>query len=210
MKRILFLIALTASLHGSAQFFQGWGLMGGATYANQRWKNSEVGINARTKYLLRWNAEAFAEFGEWPFVRWVTEVQYNNKGAKTKLLFPSSLEGADFVKYKNSEIAWNNYLMIRKEMLSIIPYVKIGPRAEYVLSSDQSFRKFHITASAGAGVEFVSYGNIRFLTEFHYVPDLTKSYDTDPLRIKQNAMELRIGLKFVFAGGGEACPPVYK
>ena len=100
--------------------------------------------------------------------------------------------------------------MIRKELFSIIPYVKVGPRLEYVVSSPQAFNKFHVTGSLGAGVEFVAYGPVKFITEMHWVPDLTRSYTEGNPEIKQHAWELRIGLKFAYGGGGEACPPVYK
>ncbi len=202
MKKIFFLtVALFAGIAAHAQFFQGWGIMAGGTLGRQYW--NEFGIQTKHKYLLRYNGEIFAEFGNHPTFRWVTELQYNVKGTKRELPDGST------EKYVNQYAAWNNYLMIRKEMFSIIPYVKIGPRAEYVFSSPQNFNKFHITGSAGAGVEFVAYGPVKFLTEFHWVPDVTESFNTEDFKIKQHAWELRVGLKFS-VGGKESCPKVYK
>lgn len=198
MKKIFLFSALLLGLTANAQFFQGWGLMGGATYANQKWLYPETGGKDKLKYLLRWNGEVFAEFGAHPTFRWVTELQYTRKGAKQETPVGTT-------KFQNDYAAWNNYLMIRREFFSVIPYVKVGPRLEYVLQSDQSFTPFHATGSIGAGVEFVSFGKLKFLTEFHYVPDLTKSFSNDLLTIKQPAFELRIGLKFGKAGNA-TCP----
>jgi hypothetical protein len=203
MKRLLacfgfFLFLATAN----AQFFQGFGIMAGGTLGRQKW-NTTINMMHEHKYLLRYNAEIFAEFGPHPVFRWVTELQYNVKGTKYMSAEPD-------VKFQNQYAAWNNYLMIRKEMYAIIPYVKIGPRAEYVFNSDQNFSKFHFTGALGAGVEFVAYGPVKFITEAWWVPDATKSYsDANFGSIKQHCWELRIGLKFT-GRTGEACPKVYK
>ncbi|CAN5864266.1 hypothetical protein BH11BAC7_BH11BAC7_03370 [soil metagenome] len=202
MKRLLtclgFLLLLSTA---NAQFFQGFGIMAGGTLGRQKWQ-TQLNEDFKHKYLLRYNAEIFAEFGSHPTFRWVTELQYNVKGSK----FVTSDQTTKFV---NQYAAWNNYLMIRKELFAIIPYVKVGPRAEYVFKSDQDFKKLHFTGALGAGIEFVAYGPVKFITEAWWVPDLSKSYNTAGFEIKQHAWELRVGIKFT-GRTGEACPKVYK
>lgn len=204
MKRILFAAGLLISLSSSAQFFQGWGIMAGGTLGRQYWFYDEPIGKTKQDYLLRYNGEIFAEFGNHPTFRWVTELQYNVKGTKHPLADGST------EKIANQYAAWNNYLMIRKELYAIIPYVKIGPRLEYVVSSPQDFKKFHVTGSLGAGIEFVAYGPFKFITEAHWVPDATRSYTETQPNISQHAWELRIGLKWSTRGRGEACPGVQK
>ncbi|MDQ3109642.1 MAG: hypothetical protein M3R17_07075 [Bacteroidota bacterium] len=199
---LLFVCLLTTA---KAQFFQGFGIMAGGTLGRQNWYYANPESKVKLDYLLRYNGEIFAEFGPHPVFRWVTELQYNVKGSKHK---NAGTEG-ETIKYQNQYAAWNNYLMIRKEMFAIIPYVKIGPRAEYVFNSDNNFSKLHFTGAAGAGIEFVAYGPVKFITEVWWVPDASKSYKSDMLDIKQHAWELRIGIKFT-ARTGEACPKVYK
>lgn len=202
MKKLLFIaLFLAGSVSVSAQFFQGWGLMAGGTLGRQNWYYQNPESKTKLKYLLRYNGEVFAEFVNHPTYRWVTELQYNVKGSKLKT-------DAGTTKYLNQYAAWNNYLMVRKEMFSIIPYIKVGPRAEYVFASDNAFTKFHFTASAGAGIEFVAYGPVKFITEFHWVPDLTRSFTSDPMYIKQHCWELRVGIKF--GKRGDALCPAYK
>ena len=199
MKRVAVLLFLLCSISSYAQFFQGWGIMAGGTLGRQNWYYNEPIGKEKQKYLLRWNGEVFAEFGDHPTFRWVTELQYNAKGTKHE-----EIDGST-TKFLNHYGAWNNYLMIRKEMFAIIPFLKVGPRMEYVVSTPQDFNKFHFTGSVGAGIEFVAYGPVKFITEAHWVPDLTKSYKGTP-DIKQHAWELRIGLKF--SRRGESCPGV--
>jgi hypothetical protein len=202
MKKFISLAILFLSLSTlHAQFFQGWGIMAGATAGRQKWYTQDAN-EPKQKFLLRYNAEVFGEFIDHPTFRWVTELQYNVKGSKR--VTDNTTE-----KFVNQYAAWNNYLMIRKEFFAIIPYVKIGPRLEYVFSSPQDFTKFHVTGAAGAGVEFVAYGPVKFITEAWWVPDLTKSYNQADFGIKQHAWELRVGLKFT-VHTGESCPKVYK
>ncbi|MCU0434700.1 MAG: porin family protein [Bacteroidia bacterium] len=198
MKTITLIAALLLGTAAKAQFFQGFGVMGGLTYSNQKWHYPELDQKQKLKYLLRWNAEVFAEFGAHPTFRWVTELQYNGKGAKMET-------PAGTTRFRNNYAAWNNYLMIRRELFSVIPYLKVGPRLEYVFKTDQQFTPFHATGSIGAGVEFVSFSRIKFLTEFHYVPDLTRSFSNDLVTIKQPAFELRVGIKFGKPGNA-TCP----
>ncbi|TND01033.1 MAG: hypothetical protein FD123_4305, partial [Bacteroidetes bacterium] len=171
----------------------------------QRWFMQQADgsdMEAKTKRLLRFNGEIFAEFIGHDNIRWVTEAQFNMKGTKT--------DGFGVKQnWSNNVIAWNNYLKIRQETYSLIPYVLFGPRLEYTLQTPQDFSKFHVTGSVGAGTEIVSFGRVKFLTEIHYVPDFTRSFQSDPLDIKQKVWELRVGVKFV-PKSGEDCPPVYK
>ena len=192
-------LLLFATVH--AQFFQGWGFFVGGTAGRQKWFTQANDANPKQKFLLRYNAEVFGEFGSSPDFRWVSELQYNVKGTKFEV-------GDTKYKYANQYAAWNNYLMVRKEMLSIIPYAKIGPRMEYVFKSPQDFKKFHITGAIGAGVEWVAFGPVAFITEAWWVPDLTKSFNANGSGIKQHCWELRVGLKFSHSTG-ESCPKVY-
>lgn len=189
---LIFSLAITF-LH--AQFYQGWGFFVGATEGRQKWKTQFD--EPKQKFLLRYNAEIFFEFIDNPTFRWVTEGQYNVKGSKREV-------NGTTEKYVNQYAAWNNYLMIRHEMFAIIPYAKIGPRLEYVFSSPQGFNKFHVTGAVGAGIEFVAYGPVKFITEAWWVPDATHSYNVADFSIKQHCWELRVGLKFAPRGG--SCP----
>ena len=93
-------------------------------------------------------------------------------------------------------------------MLTIIPYVLIGPRLEFVVGDNTSsppivenFSAIHVSPAVGAGVEFVSYGNIAFITDIIYNPDIgLPAYNNNPLDIYNKVLELRVGLKYHFRG----------
>lgn len=102
-------------------------------------------------------------------------------------------------------------------MYSIVPYVLVGPRLDYMLTQSttspeivSSFSKLNISAGLGGGVEFISYSNFKFLVEAFYNPDIAPAYVTPELHVKNKNIELRIGLKYEFAGRKESCnTPTY-
>ena len=66
MKRIIILAFLLISVTKlSAQFFQGWGIMGGITYHHEKWwvHNLDGSTDKfKQKSILRFNGLVFAEF----------------------------------------------------------------------------------------------------------------------------------------------------
>ena len=142
--------------------------------------------------------------------RWLSEIQYNQKGSIDKQ--PEQNYGN-----KLQYLSWNNYLKLRYEMYSIVPYLLVGPRLDYMLTQSttspeivSSFSKLNISAGLGGGVEFISYSNFNFLVEAFYNPDIAPAYVTPELHVKNKNIELRIGLKYEFAGRKESCnTPTY-
>lgn len=203
----------------SAQFFRGFGVMGGLTLSKQKWILSYVdstGENSTTdktkhKFLWGFNGELFAEFGNSDVVRWRTEFEYDRKGTKHR----DTKE-----KNKLDYISWNNFLILRGELFSGYPYFLIGPRLEYKFiqstpSVPEGFKPLHASWSAGAGFELITFGPIKPLIEVHYNPDgdhsMVKKYDTgtlDKWAIRNRAWELRLGI--VIRINNNSCPPVFK
>ena len=208
-KKLLFLTLLVLQVYAAkAQFMQGIGIMGGITVPRQKWwvTTSEGDNKERHKYIwVRFNGELFAEFINHDYINWRTEFQYSMKGTKHK---PTG------EKNKVSYIAWNNFLKVKVETYRGYPYFLIGPRVEYLLSQatpsiPNGFSQLHFSWSVGAGFEFITYGQLKPLIEFHYNPDINYAEKADLLDVKNRALELRVGLKYVFEGT-KSCPAVYK
>lgn len=103
-------------------------------------------------------------------------------------------------------------------MFAIIPYVLIGPRLEYNLKqrmqtpeATASFLKLHVSPAVGAGVEFVSYSQIKFFVEAFYNPDfpIQDAYIQPELHIRNINWELRVGLKYEFLSRESCNTPTY-
>lgn len=201
---VLGILSLMAA-PAEAQLVSGVGLMGGVTYSRQKWFIQEPSEKLKQKYVLRYNGEAFMEWFSHDYIRMVTELQYNMKGTK---------ERTTGEKFKLDYFAFNNYLKLRQELYAIIPYVLIGPRAEYTFKSNETgSQKIHFGWSAGAGFETVSFGSLSFITEAHYNPDISKAgknavFGPSTYDYKNRAWELRVGVKFNIRKKND-CPTMY-
>lgn len=209
-KLILFIGAVLCVMQSQAQFVNSIGITAGVSAGNQKFFFRDPIAISRKKYIVGFNAGVFGEFFSHDYYRWVTEIQYDQKGSLDK-----QPEGT----YGNSlqYISWNNYLKARYEMYAIIPYIMVGPKLEYMLTQGtsspvvtSSFRPLHMSASVGGGLEFVSYTNFKFLVEAFYNPDMGPAYISAPVDIKNKNIQLRVGVKYEFAGQKESCnTPTY-
>jgi len=211
MKKIFFFITLLLiSLQSYAQRFNSIAIAAGVTAANQKFLLAEPPDVSRKNYVVGFNVAVFGEFFTRDYVRWVTEIQYNQKG---------SIDNQVEVNYPNQlqYICWNNYAKIRYEMDRIIPYILIGPRLEYnMVQSTTSpvilgkFLPLHVSGAVGGGVEFINYYNIKFFVEGFYNPDVMPAYVQPELHIFNKDFELRVGLKYEFKSRRESCnTPTY-
>jgi hypothetical protein len=212
MKKIALVFALViVTCVANAQFLNSIGITAGGSLGNQKFYFNNPDELSRKKYTLGVNGSIFAEFFSANYVRWVSEIQYNEKGSRDK-------QPENTYKNKLQYICWNNYLKFRYEMYSIIPYILVGPRLEYNLGQNTSsptitsnFNKLHGSLAVGAGTELVSYGNFKPFVEAFYNPDIIlPAYTTSTLDVWNKNIELRIGLKYEFVGRRETCnTPTY-
>ena len=209
-RSFLFFFLLSIPLSGRAQVLNSIGITAGVSAGNQKFHFKDPLAISRKKYEFGFNASVFAEILSYDHVRWVTEIQYNQKG---------SIDKQPDANYPNrlQYLCWNNYLKFRYEMYRIIPYILIGPRLEYNLSQSTTspdimgnFLKLHVSPAVGAGLELVSYNNFKFFVEGFYNPDLIMpAYIRPGMHARNKNFELRVGLKYEF-GSRESCnTPVY-
>lgn len=214
MKKIkhIWLVACLVSIGigAKAQFVNSIGLTLGGTAANQKFYFYDPAAISRKNYVFGLNASIFGEFMSRDYVRWVSEIQYNQKGSIDKQPEANYANRLDY-------LSWNNYLKIRYELYSFIPYILIGPRLEYDLTQGTSsptvtgkFLPLHVSAAFGAGGELITYSNWKFFAEAFYNPDAMPAYVAPGLHIKNKAIELRVGVKYEFGNKRESCnTPVY-
>jgi hypothetical protein len=212
MKKALFLfLFILAAFQSEAQFLNSIGITAGGSLGNQKFYFTDPLSVSRKNYIIGPNGSIFFEFFSGNYARWVSEIQYNEKGSRDKQ------PEANYYN-KLQYLCWNNYLKLRYEMYRIIPYVLIGPRLEYNLSQGTAspaitgkFLPLHVSAAGGGGIEFVSYSNFKFFTEAFYNPDIIMpAYKTSGLEVRNKTIELRIGLKYEFVPKTETCnTPTY-
>lgn len=211
IRKLLFSACLfLISCFAHAQFVKGIGATLGLTICKQKWVYAETDVERKTKNRFGLNASIFAEMIDHDHIRWVSELQYNQKGSKEK-----PPEGG---KYRNriDYLSFNNFIKLREEGYSIVPYLIAGPRIEYRLGTKaqiyepiiKDFKKLHLSVSGGFGIEFIDYDPWAFFAEVQYNPDVTNAYRNkvlQDLQIKHRAWEIRVGIKRLLYNF-EACP----
>lgn len=198
------------ALQCSAQFLNSIGITAGVSTGNQKFHFKEPISIDRKKYIFGGNGSVFAEFFSHDYVRWVTEIQFNQKGSKDEI------NDTTILKNRLNYISWNNYLKLRYEMYAIIPYFMVGPRLNYNISQKtqspeitEKFLPLNLSIAVGGGVELVTYGNFKPFVEAFYNPDVMPAYISPNLHIPNKNFELRVGLKMEFGSRASCNTPVY-
>jgi len=199
------ILSLSTSLN--AQFLSGYGFTAGGTGATEvfDFENSTKGLKMKHRYGF--NASVFLEFFSHPNMKWLSELQFNQKGARD-ILFQGNLQDS-----RTNYLCFNNFLKYRIEGYDFSPYVLAGPRLEYLVgkSGPYNYNKLHYSVSVGLGSEFNFKDPWIYFVEFHYNPDVSKSYSDKEVKIVNRAVELRLGIKYNLLSQKDfdACPPVF-
>ena len=102
-KFVLVLTLLCVSFAMKAQIVEGIGIMGGISYGNQKFVTNSPVVIDKKNYQLGFNGSFFVEFFRNEYARWVSELQYNQKGSVDKQ------PNQDYTN-KLQYACWNNYL----------------------------------------------------------------------------------------------------
>lgn len=214
MKKFCFLLLLGFGLSANAQFFQGFGVTLGGTYSTQKLKFSDD-EKLRQRYKLSFNASAFAEWFDHDYIRLITEVEYNRKGSRMR--YPIDTKDP----LKANYASFNAFLKFRQELYDVTPYWYIGPKAEYFIGGDNiysidPFKQIHVTGATGIGIEYLNFDPWIWLLDFQWNPDIMHSLSSNrdaselvnPIvhRVRHNAFELKLGVKFKGKKRRTSCP----
>ena len=190
-----------------AQFLSGYGISIGGTRSTQLWNTNTSDKTDMMKYRFGLNGSVFLEMLSDPNIKWISEFQFNQKGAKE---IPYNSE---ILSSRTNYISFNNFLKYRLEGYDFSPYVLAGPRLEYLLNANGplDYSKFHAGISFGLGSEFNFKDPWILFTEFHFNPDIGKSFHSEVLDVKNRAYELRVGVKYNLLNDKDfdVCPPVH-
>ena len=222
---ILFLIMLGGfKMSAQYNFVQGFGGFVGETTSRDMYKNSNpTSFQSDPTFLHAhppshnsteresWSLGVYLEMLRSANWRWVSELDYCNKGAKEEdeLLNPITNKTTSATnKYGN--IQWNNYL---KRLINLgfrfKTYIMFGVRAEYTMISSTPAYSYiagnarNITASGdmGVGAEFRLRGPWKLFIEEHYNPDILSVYNKNKVTLWNRTWETRVGIIYRFKTG---------
>jgi len=218
MRKTLPFIFLIFVLRTPAQsIYKGVGIFGALTQSAHYFENLDTdkksGYDTLYKYFspqthiskefFNWGAGIFVELGK-ERVRWQTELEYCNKGAKEMGLvnaYTGDRTGV-YSANKYTYIQWNNYAKFYYPLGNAHWYWMAGARLEYLFKQtltvvyppfDGTFPKFWFSGDVAAGYELHLFKKFSAFAEYHYNPDVIR-HTHDNTKIRNRTLELRLGI----------------
>jgi hypothetical protein len=219
MKKIILSILLFIAFQSRSQkLFKGVGVFGALTVSKHEYKNSDTDKKDTnyiykdfypqshiSKEFLNWGAGIFLELSRRDDIRWQTELEYANKGAKEMGLaniYTGKRTGA-YAANKLTYIQWNNYVKFYNPIFSAAHwYFMAGVRLEYLFKKSaavygdviNSFPKFWFSGDLGLGYEFPIAKKISVFAETHWNPDIIPHTFDGNTKVRARTFEVRVGL----------------
>jgi hypothetical protein len=160
--------------------------------------------------LENFSVGVFAEMLRSHDWRWVTEIDYCNKGAvENELLNPVTNERRVSANHY-ANLQWNNYLKRWIDLgFKFKTYAMVGARIEYTVGSStpaysyisSHAAKLTVSPDVGVGAEFHLKGPWNLFVEEHYNPDVIPLYSVGKITMANRTWETRIGIIYRFKSG---------
>lgn len=200
--------------------FKGAGVFGSMTQSAHHYINNDTGkkpqdtaykhpeyFNPQTHFsqeFFNWGAGAFLELSRNEKVRWQTEIEYINQGAKeVPLTNPYTGErGGGTSVNKYTYIEWNNYIKFYNPLGVAYWYIMPGIRLQYLFQKSVSvfapvsnLSTFWFSGDLALGYEYPIYKNYSLFSEYHWNPDIL-AYKSGNTSIRNRTLELRVGVVY--------------
>jgi hypothetical protein len=228
MKNIRFvlvfsILSLSVSLQAQHRFLQGIAVFVGETSSRDRYlnlyprdfQNDPTFLHARppshkSAELENFSVGIFLEMLRSSTWRWVTEIDYCNKGAVENELLNPITDQKRVVANHYANIQWNNYLKRWIDLgFKFKTYAMVGARIEYTMSASTpaysyisgKARKITVSPDVGVGAEFRIKGPWNLFIEEHYNPDVIPLYTTGKISLWNRTWETRLGIIYRFKSG---------
>ena len=219
MRKIIVITLIFVSFQHEAQkLFKGVGVFGALTVSKHEYKNLDTDKKDTTytfkhfypqshvsKEFLNWGAGIFLELSKREDIRWQTELEYANKGAK-EMGLSNIYTGDRTGVYSNNKltyIQWNNYVKFYNPIFSSAHwYFMAGIRLEYLFRNAATvypdvvgaFPKFWFSGDLALGYEFPVTKKISVFTEAHWNPDIITHKYNGNTNVRARTYEVRAGL----------------
>ena len=212
MKRIacfLFVAMLASPVQGTAQLLKSYGVKAAITSASQKFDYPAFpGFTPDIRRRIGFGIGVYAEWLNVPFISILTQLEYNQRGSREGF----AVTGPDGPTILRTDILDRrlDYLSIPllfkafTPLGSVTPYVIVGPRLDILLgyrdesafgnSVFQDFTKTSFGGSVGAGFDVTDVFPVTFSVEFRADVDFGDSYNTELLKIRNNAYDIWVGV----------------
>ena len=216
-------LVFSASLQAQYRFLQGIAVFVGETSSRDRYVNlypqdlqsDPTFLHAqppshKSGELQGFSVGIFLEMLRSAQWRWVTEIDFCNKGAAEHELLNPITDQKRFVANHYTNIQWNNYLKRWIDLgFKFKTYAVIGARVEFTMASStpaysyvsSKAAKLTVSPDVGIGAEFHLRGPWNLFIEEHYNPDAIPLFTNGHVTMWNRTWETRLGIIYRFKSG---------
>jgi len=199
----------------NAQLIRDYGIKVGLASTNQNWNwSSETGVIANAKSRQGFEGGLFIEWLNIPFLSFITEVNYIEKGSKvsTNIMVRTSQNPDGTGQYfgYSTRINYLSIPILAKLRINegiLTPYILLGPRFDFKLSSSSSYnnnpgplyeyKNNDLGGTFGIGVELRQILlPLHLGLEFRYSPSFQYCYSVKYLSVKNSSLEFLLVLSY--------------
>jgi len=205
MKKLLLLAIISLfTFTINAQGLDGFGIKLGLGLTNNSWKVSPPYISLDSKDRSSITIRAFVDVSLIPIIQIEGELGYSGKGANSVL--PTTTGSTSNTATFTNKLNYITLAALGKLNFGttpIIPYIIAGPEWNYLVSKkldlgtgdiSGNFKNSTLSITFGAGVEFKLLV-ISVLAEYRYSTEVTDSYKSALLSIKNYSHSFLVGVK---------------
>ncbi|MCL4510100.1 MAG: PorT family protein [Bacteroidetes bacterium] len=207
-------IAVLFSLTGicRAQLIKSYGLKVAFTSASQNisYPFDALGwwTSSRVSPQPGFNVAAFAEWLNFPFFSVISQIEYDQRGTKLEY-FVRGDSGPIAKASTNGRLDYLSLPILAKITIlngPLSPYLIAGPRVDFIAGHNDveiqpnmyplysNFRNTMLGWSMGVGLQTGSLLPVTLLAELRYNVDFFDSYNNDNVRIRNNALDVWLGV----------------
>jgi hypothetical protein len=202
---IVLAVGISSTTH--AQLVRGFGIKVGVTAANQTWDYASVpDLTADNRWGI--TGSAFVELLRMPYFSVLVESQYTQKGMSfsAPVATEQNPDGTgEFITLRPRVDYLSTPILakVRLETPLITPYLLAGPRYDVLLARHgegfqaviDKFKSSELGATIGGGAEFGSLLPLDVLIELRYNMSLQAAYNTNFLKVRNQTLDLMLGVR---------------
>lgn len=201
MPCILLAIILGTSIT-EAQLIKAYGFKAGTVAATQSFDYS-INVSIPTDNGWGIDVGGFVEFFHLPFFSLLTELHYTQKGFSTALMetTPAQPEGTGryiTIRPRTDYLSIPILAKLRFDNKPVTPYVFLGPRFDFLLSTESSldYSSTDVGATLGGGIQFSIISVPELLIEGRFSPSFRNVFQNQYLTVKNRSFEILVGATF--------------
>jgi hypothetical protein len=209
----ILLLALTVFISKSqAQLLKSYGVKAAVTSSSQSYTYSNPPFPSFGPDVKRRVGFGIALYAEWlnvPVISIISQMEYVQRGIGEEITITTNSPTPIRTEIRDKRLDYLSIPILAKALIPfgiVSPYILVGPRFDILLgyrdefivgtSIYQDFKKTMFGGTIGAGFDLTDLLPAKISVEFRYNGDLSDSYDTSLMKVRNSAYDIWVGVAF--------------